>query len=156
MNRKIHSSHPYHSVNHKGFRSSVPGTWDKDKIHISYITISHIYLLYILKQNLKYLKQNICSHSRYFHEIHHFIVFLVIIYYEVILFGNIPVGFPERIYFCLYGMPGGTKVITFIVFSSGVFLCHSVKFWVLTMFANLFTNSQKRLVFFFLSHPQLT
>ena len=41
MNNKRYSSHPCHSGNSKGFRSSVPGTGNKDQIYkYYYITTS--------------------------------------------------------------------------------------------------------------------
>lgn len=83
--------------------------------------------------------------------VHYFLVFLVIIYYEVIFLGTLSVGYPEKIYFCLYRVPGGTKVNTVIVFSSGFSMSHR---WceILAphnMLENLFRNSQRRIVFFF-------
>lgn len=83
MNNKIHSSYPYHSRNHKELCAR------------NLVSMSHMYFLYIL-----YLNYNICSHCRYYSEVHYFLVFLVIIYYEVIFLGTLSVGYPEKIYFC--------------------------------------------------------
>ena len=93
-----------HSGNHKGFRSSVPGTWEKNKMYVLLLHhgITHILSLYSLSE-LEYF-----SHWRY-SEVHYFLVFLVIIYCEVIFLGTLPVRFPERIYFCLYREPGALK-----------------------------------------------
>ena len=96
---------PHHLGNYRDFRSSVPGTVNKDKICISsYVTISQIYVLYIW-----YLITRILAVIAGI--ILEFIfpcVFNDILVWSYISVGNLPVGFLE-IYFCLYQVPGALK-----------------------------------------------